>query len=131
MNRQAHLLISAPQVSAWPHHSQHLIVDWSSREPLRRQDLQADSRIRLLRVEAERAWHLCRAYNFALAQARGDCLLKLDADVWPTEAFYPADPDFRLPEAGLCGAFGSGPEGRKRQLLIEAGLIRAVGDSMC
>ncbi len=104
MNRREHLLVSAPHVAAWPHHSQHLIVDWSSREPLRRQDLQADSRIRLLRVEGERAWHLCRAYNFALAQAHGDCLLKLDADVWPTEAFYPADPDFHLPANRLLAA---------------------------
>jgi hypothetical protein len=72
----------------------------------------------------------CQAYNFALAQAHGDCLLKLDADGWPTEAFDPADPELRLPESGLCSAFDSGPEGRKRQPLIEAGLIRAVGDSM-
>ena len=127
MNRREHLLVSAPRVAAWPHHSEHLIVDWSSREPLRRQELPADPRIRLLRVEGESAWNLCRAYNFALVQAQGACLLKLDADAWPTDAFDPADPDLLLPEAGLCCAFGTGPEGRKGQLLIAADLVRAVG----
>ena len=127
MNRREHLLVSAPRVAAWSHHSEHLIVDWSSRAPLSRQDLPDDPRLRLLRVEGEKGWNLCRAYNFALAQAQGDLLLKLDADAWPSEAFHPADPELRLPEAGPCCAFGSGPEGRKGQILIDAALFQAVG----
>ena len=127
MNRREHLLVSAPRVAAWSHHSEHLIVDWSSRNPLRRQDLPDDPRLRLLRVEGEKGWNLCRAYNFALARAQGDVLLKLDADAWPSAAFDPADPDLLLPDVDLCCAFGSGPEGRKGQLLIAADLVRAVG----
>lgn len=127
MNRRDHLLATAPRVAAWPHHREHLIVDWSSAVPLRARDLPADPRLRLLRVEGESRWNLCRAYNFALAQARGSQLLKLDADVWPTEAFDPADLSLRLPpRAGLC-AFGSGPEGRKGQFLIDRDLLEAVG----
>ncbi|MEB3316938.1 MAG: glycosyltransferase family 2 protein [Cyanobacteriota bacterium] len=134
MNRRDHLLATAPRVAAWPHHREHLIVDWSSAVPLCRQDLPADPRLRLLRVEGETHWNLCRAYNFAFAQARGDRLLKLDADAWPTDALDPADPALRLPPLagdvkgqGLLCAFGSGSEGRKGQFLIDHPLLDAVG----
>ena len=58
--------------------------------------------------------------------------MKLDADAWPTERFDPtavqlqglaADPSQQL----LLCAFGSGPEGRKGQFLIERRLLAAVG----
>ncbi|MFN9427505.1 MAG: glycosyltransferase family 2 protein [Cyanobacteriota bacterium] len=132
MNRREHLLATAPKVSAWPHHREHVIVDWSSAVPLRREELPADPRVRLLRVEGEPRWNLCRAYNFAVAQARGEWVLKLDADAWPTEAFDPDQPGLRLEgdgsgERGPLCAFGSGPEGRKGQFLIERGLFEAVG----
>lgn len=128
MNRREHLLATAPRVAAWPHHEEHLIVDWSSAVPLRADDLPRDPRVRLLRVEGESRWNLCRAYNFAFASARGDRLLKLDADAWPTDRLDPADPALRMPLPGepLC-AFGSGPEGRKGQFLIDQGLLAAVG----
>jgi hypothetical protein len=134
MNRREHLLATAANVAAWPHHREHLIVDWSSAVPLRREELPVDPRLRLLRVEGETRWNLCRAYNFALAQARGRRLLKLDADAWPTEAFDPGDPALRVSplagggeeRGGLC-AFGSGPEGRKGQFLIDRELLEAVG----
>jgi hypothetical protein len=131
MNRREHLLVTAPRVAAWPHHGEHLIVDWSSAVPLRKEDLPRDPRVRLLRVEGETRWSLCRAYNFAFAQARGDRLLKLDADAWPTEDFVPEDPSLEA-SAGDSGpgplcAFGSGPEGRKGQFLIDHALLNAVG----
>lgn len=131
MNRREHLLATAPRVAAWPHHTEHLIVDWSSAAPLGVEDLPPDPRVRLLRVEGETRWNLCRAYNFAFALARGDRLLKLDADAWPTARLDPADPSLRLPAAGeaagrLC-AFGSGPDGRKGQFLIDQSLLAAVG----
>jgi len=127
MNRREHLLASAPRVAAWPHHAEHLIVDWSSREPLRSDELPGDPRLRLLRVEGESRWNLCRAYNFALAHARGPWLLKLDADAWPTQRFDPAAPALRLTDGGPLCAFGSGPGGRKGQMLIERALFEAVG----
>ena len=45
--------VLSPRLAAWPHHDEHLIVDWSSRTPLRREELPADPRLRLLRVEGE------------------------------------------------------------------------------
>ena len=59
MNRQHHLLTSAQQLAAWPHHQEHLILDWSSRDPVQRSQLPDDSRIRLERVEREERWILC------------------------------------------------------------------------
>ena len=132
MNRQDHLGRSAPLVAQLPWHDEHLVVDWSSREPLRREDLPPDPRLRLLRVEGEGRWNLCRAYNFAFAQATGELILKLDADAWPTDGFDPAADQLRVfaeepnPQPVLC-VFGSGPEGRKGQFLIERRLLAAVG----
>jgi hypothetical protein len=132
MNRRDHLWRSAPVVAQLPWHDEHLVVDWSSREPLRREDLPPDPRLRLLRVEGEGRWNLCRAYNFGFAQATGELILKLDADAWPTERFDPAAAQLRGLAADpsqqqvLC-AFGSGPEGRKGQFLIERRLLAAVG----
>ncbi len=127
MNRREHLLRSSAALSRWPWHHEHLIVDWSSREPLRREELPADPRLRLLRVEGEARWNLCRAYNFALARARGPWLLKLDADCWPTEAFALdrlLDDDAPDPAAW---ALGRGAEGRKGQFLIHQDLFASVG----
>ncbi len=131
MNRREHLLHSAAQLALWPHHHEHLIVDWSSSNPLRRDDLPADPRLKLVRVEDEPSWNLCRAYNFAISRARGPWILKLDADCWPTADFDPTlvVPDgFEAPgpEAGAY-ALGSGPDGRKGQFLIARELFAAVG----
>jgi len=122
MNRREHLLATAPQVTAWRHHDEHLIVDWSSREPLRRGDLPDDPRLRLLRVEGESRWNPSRAYNFALAQASGIWLLKLDADCWPTGDLDPA----ALLAAGAVWV-GQGGEGRYGQFMMERDTFAAVG----
>ncbi|MCT0219119.1 glycosyltransferase family 2 protein [Synechococcus sp. CS-1329] len=123
MNRQAHLLEAARRVTAWAHHQEHLIVDWSSEIPLRRCDLPADPRIRILRVSGEDRWNLCRAYNFALAHARGTCLFKLDADCWPEALDHP---DVLAGATPLC-RFGSGPDGRLGQWIIDRVLVEQVG----
>jgi hypothetical protein len=124
MNRFDHLRLSAAAVARWPGHREHLIVDWSSAIPVRRSQLPPDPRIRLLRVEAEPAWTLCRAYNFAIARSGHPWILKLDADTWPTEAFDMAA--LRL-EPGSGYAFGCGPMGRKGQFLMARQLFAAVG----
>jgi len=85
MNRLAHLLITAPHISRWVGHDEHLILDWSSDPPIQRETLPVDARIRLLRVEGEKGWCLTRAYNFAIRMARGTIILKLDADCWITQ----------------------------------------------
>ncbi|WP_398328065.1 glycosyltransferase family 2 protein [Vulcanococcus sp.] len=123
MNRREHLLHSAQQVAAWPHHQEHLIVDWSSAIPIDRRDLPADSRLRLLRVEGERGWNLARAYNFACAQAQGDCLFKLDADCWPEPQLHP----LQWLHAGPVCQMGSGPDGRLGQWVLDRDLFERVG----
>lgn len=82
MNRRDHILETLPRVCAWPHHQEHLLVDWSSRSPLQRNELPDDPRIRLLRVEGETQWNPSQAYNFAAAQVRSEWLFRLDADCW-------------------------------------------------
>ena len=122
MNRREHLLATAPRVAAWPWHGEHLIVDWSSAEPLRRDDLPDDPRLRLLRVEGERRWNPSRAYNFALRRASGAWLIRMDADCWPTAAF---DPQALLtPDAVWVG---EGGEGRFGQFLMGRAQFDAVG----
>ena len=111
MNRHSHLLVSAAAVARWPHHQEHLILDWSSDQPLQREDLPQDPRIRVVRVDGERQWHLCRAYNLAIQLAVGERLLKLDADCWP-EAM-PTPGSLAVASEGPLAAFCSGP-GRER-----------------
>ncbi len=123
MNRQQHLLQTAQRVAAWPHHAEHLVVDWSSRSAVDRSQLPRDPRLRLERVEGESRWNLCRAYNLAARLARGNLLLKLDADCWPEEF----DPNlFNPSEHSLCW-FGSGPDGRLGQFLISRSVFDEVG----
>jgi hypothetical protein len=122
MNRREHLLATAPRVSAWPHHTEHLIVDWSSDEPLRREELPVDPRLRLLRVEGEKRWNPSRAYNFGLAQASCGWLMRMDADCWPTGDLAPA----ALLASGPVWV-GCGGEGRYGQFLMERDCFDAVG----
>lgn len=89
-NRPGQLQRTAAAISAHGRHAEHLIVDWSSQPRLRRQDLPADGRIRLLRVEGERQWWLSRAYNHGFAQARQDWILKADADAVLEAQFFAA-----------------------------------------
>ena len=123
MNRQHHLFATAPKVADWPHHQEHLILDWSSDAPLRREQLPDDPRIQLHRVEGESRWNLSRAYNLAAHLAKGSFLLKLDADCWPGE-LIPSD--ILTVKNSLCW-FGAGPDGRLGQFLISRSAFEAVG----
>lgn len=123
MNRQAHLLQTAQRVAAWPYHCEHMILDWSSHQPVDRSQLPDDPRIRLERVDGETRWNLCRAYNFAVHLSRGAKLLKLDADCWPDQL----DPSICCDEISSVCWFGSGPEGRLGQFLIARKTFEAVG----
>ncbi|MFL0789808.1 MAG: glycosyltransferase family 2 protein [Prochlorococcus sp.] len=123
MNRQQHLLATAPRLADWPHHQEHLIIDWSSDQPIRRQQLPDDSRIQLHRVVGESRWNLARAYNLAAVLAKGSLLLKLDADCWPG-ALVPED--ILRAETSSCW-FGSGPDGRLGQFLLHRKAFESVG----
>lgn len=122
MNRAEHLRISAAHVARWPHHVEHLILDWSSDPPLRREELPEDPRIRLHRVEGECRWNLCRAYNFAALLAREEVLLKLDADCWPAPE---SDPQVLLRQGPLW--MGAGAGGSAGQFLMQRDLFERVG----
>lgn len=89
MNRGGHLLKTAPLVSQWPHHDLHLVVDWSSEEPIRRADLPHDSRIRLVRVDQESFWSPSLAYNFAISLVSTEYVMRMDADCWPCANWNP------------------------------------------
>ena len=88
MNRTEHVIQSARAVARLGLHAEHLIVDYGSSPALQRQQLPADARIRLVRVDSpDGQWWLTHAYNLAFALAAGDCILKLDADVLLAPSF--------------------------------------------
>jgi glycosyltransferase involved in cell wall biosynthesis len=88
MNRTEQLLEAAQAVSRLHFHSEHVILDFGSLDPIRRNELPDDNRIKLHRVESPNGkWWLTHAYNLAFALAQGDCILKLDADILPSHDF--------------------------------------------
>lgn len=127
MNRQQHLLETAPRVQAWGNRLglawEHLVVDWSSAVAIRRELLPPGASVRLLRVSGEQHWNASRAYNFGLFQAQGARLMRLDADCWPQE--LDACMVHALGEHHvLQGAVNGGSEG---SWLMSRGLFQAAG----
>ncbi|MCI5195704.1 MAG: glycosyltransferase family 2 protein [Candidatus Electrothrix sp. AW5] len=88
MNRTEHLIRCVQAASECSIHIEHIIIDWSSHEPVRADQLPTDNRIRLLRVEGEKYWVSSRAYNFGWSFSTGSHVLKLDADQLVTEDFF-------------------------------------------
>lgn len=122
MNREEHLARTAFEVARWPHHQEHVIVDWSSEVPLLRSDLPSDSRIRLVRVNNEKVWSPARAYNFGISLVTTDCVMRMDADCWPEMYWEP------LAEIGLGTAYvGKGGAGRFGQFLMPLHMFNQVG----
>lgn len=122
MNRQLHLRQTAKYIAASSQHDEHLILDWSSSEPLLRSELPPDPRIKLHRVEGESEWNLCRAYNFAVLIASGSILLKLDADCWIAPSF---SIESLIHKSSVW--LGSGSGGTAGQWLMERDAFDAVG----
>lgn len=88
MNRTEHLLQQARAVSTLRGHGEHLILDFNSTTPISRDQLPSDERIKLHRVASPNGrWWLTHSYNLAFALASGDYILKLDADVLPSQSF--------------------------------------------
>lgn len=87
-NRSGQLRRTAGAISRDGTHAEHLIVDWSSQPPISKDDLPADPRIRVERVEAEEQWWLSRAYNRAFRLARHPWILKADADALLGPEFF-------------------------------------------
>lgn len=82
MNREAHLRRTVPAWLELPGVEEIVIVDWSTREPFPGL-LDLDPRIRIVRVEDEPRWVQTYPTNLGVAHARGDLVLKCDADCLP------------------------------------------------
>lgn len=87
-DRSGQLRRTAASISGYGTHAEHLILDWSSQPPISRDDLPADPRIRVERVEGEAQWWLSRAYNRAFLLARHPWILKADADALLGPEFF-------------------------------------------
>ncbi|OYU12431.1 MAG: hypothetical protein CFE38_08165 [Comamonadaceae bacterium PBBC1] len=86
MNRTEHLLKTAQAVSKLDLHNEHIILDYGTTIPISLDDLPKDSRIKLHRAESpDGKWWLTHSYNLAFALSQGDYILKLDADIIPSE----------------------------------------------
>ena len=127
MNRQQHLVQTAPHVQAWADGLglswEHVVVDWSSDDPIPRELLPASASVRLLRVNGEEGWSASRAYNFGCFNAHGARLMRLDADCWPQALDATMLQDLG-PHQVLQGAVNGGSEG---SWLMARELFQAVG----
>ena len=122
MNRIKHLRRTSPLVSAWPHHTAHIVVDWSSDIPVKYKDLPDDSRIQLVRVDGESSWNPSLAYNFSISLVKTHFVIRMDADCWPC---IDLNPYTLLSEN--CVWVGSGGEGRYGQFLMPLDTFWLVG----
>lgn len=127
MNRQQHLVQTAPRVQAWADSLglswEHVVVDWSSDDPIRRELLPTSSSVRLVRVHGEKGWSPSRAYNFGCFKALGVRLMRLDADCWPQALDATTVQGLGLHQV-LQGAVNGGSEG---SWLMARELFHAVG----
>lgn len=80
-NRTASLRRVLPSWVALQGVDELLLLDWASHPPLHTSlNPPKDRRLRLVSAPFETEWNLARAYNLAIQLARGELLLKLDAD---------------------------------------------------
>lgn len=89
MNRGEQLLRSLASWVDLDEISDIIIVDWSSSEPLA-QVLEgfSSSKIRVIRVDGRKRWHLTEAFNTGLRYVTSSQVLKLDADHVLHEQFF-------------------------------------------
>lgn len=80
MNREYYLKKVLESTNKLDNLCEHIIVDYSSSKPLSTDLLKINPKSKLVRVVGEKKWWLSRAYNFAASVAKGNILLKLDAD---------------------------------------------------
>jgi hypothetical protein len=88
MNRAEHLLETAQAIARLRSHNEHVTLDFGSSIPISRDQLPGDDRVKLYRVERPNGkWWLTHAYNLAFALAERAYILKLDADILPSQDF--------------------------------------------
>jgi hypothetical protein len=81
MDRTEMLQQALPSWLALVEIGQIVIVDWSSREPIRQMAAAlGDPRLKVARVDGQRRWILSKSLNLGARVASGDVLLRLDSD---------------------------------------------------
>jgi hypothetical protein len=108
MDRGQMLQEAVPSWLALPDIDEVVIVDWSSRHPVRRTLAPIrDPRVNVVRVEGQRRWIASKSHNLGIRVASGDVLLRLDSD-------YVLEPTFMQEHALPERAFFAGNWRRAR-----------------
>jgi hypothetical protein len=112
MNRNENMVKALPSWIANHGIDEILIVDWSSKEPVRQyldERNFTDERIKVVRVDDQPKWILSYAFNLGFRLASYDTILKTDADIIVKEDFFEKNKlsgnefiagDWRIAEAG-------------------------------
>jgi glycosyltransferase involved in cell wall biosynthesis len=69
-----------------------VVVDWSSEDSVFFASVPSDSRVVVARVEGQKHWVASRCHNLGLDLARGDWILRLDADDRLDRSFFAEHP---------------------------------------
>jgi hypothetical protein len=89
MDRQEMLQQALPSWLALVEIGEIVIVDWSSREPIRPMAAAlGDPRLKVLRVDGQRRWIASKSHNLGVRAASGDVLLRLDSDYVLQPSFF-------------------------------------------
>jgi len=89
MDRIGGLRWALPSWLALPELDEIVIVDWSSRRPVYEElhDL-CDPRVKFIRVEGQAHWCAAKCHNVEVSAAKGDALLRIDADIRVRQGFF-------------------------------------------
>jgi hypothetical protein len=91
MNRTENLLQVIPSWLCNSNIREVVIVDWSSRKPVRQSLAEAgvnDARIKIVRVEDELRWILSYAFNVGFRSASYSMIMKIDTDIQLKDHFF-------------------------------------------
>lgn len=131
MNREDNLLRALATWLACPEIGEIVIVDWSSDTPVSEALARAgvdDPRIRLVRVEGEPRWVLSWAFNAGFRLARGETILKADADIVLDRSFFQRN--HLAPGSFIAGNWRRAEEGQAHVngfFFVHRGDLAAVG----
>lgn len=80
MDRHEHLKEHVLSTARLDNLREHIIVDYSSKKSIPQEIYDLNSKVKIVKVNYENEWWLSRAFNFAFQLAKGNFILKLDAD---------------------------------------------------
>jgi len=84
MNRTEHLKKCIEAVAKIKNVSNHIIIDYSSKEPI----YIHEDNVEVFRVDNEKFWWITRAYNAGFSLIKTDYILKIDADVIIDHSYF-------------------------------------------